>query len=80
MEILATGEPLPLVTAVKCPNKLKSSEIISYLKEKHNILIAGGLGTYKDSIFRVGLMGNSARKEAIDDVLNALRDFIKHQK
>lgn len=80
LEILATGEPLPLVTAVKCPNRLKSSEIISYLKEKHNILITGGLGIYKDSIFRIGLMGNSARKEAIDDVLDALRDFMEHQK
>lgn len=77
LETLAKGAPLPLVTAVKCPVGISSQEVVSFLKEKYAIHIGGGLGEYKESIFRIGHMGLGANKEAIERVLAALADFFK---
>lgn len=80
LEPLATGDPLPLVTAVKCPPGVKSGEIVSFLKEKHDIYISGGLGAYKESTFRVGHMGPGANREAVECFLGAVEDFLNQSK
>jgi alanine-glyoxylate transaminase/serine-glyoxylate transaminase/serine-pyruvate transaminase len=67
----------PIVTAVYGPAGVPTSEIVHFLLEKHNIKIAGGLGEeLKDRVFRVGHMGPKITEEDIDDVLNALSDFL----
>ncbi len=76
LETLAQGEPLPLVTAVKCPPGVKAGEIVSFLKEKHGIYISGGLGAHKEDTFRVGHMGVTATAEAAEVFLEALGDFV----
>jgi alanine-glyoxylate transaminase / serine-glyoxylate transaminase / serine-pyruvate transaminase len=67
----------PVVTAVYGPEGVPTSEIVTYLLEKHNIIIAGGLGEgLKDRVFRVGHMGVMIKEQDIDDVLKALADFL----
>ncbi|GFN24267.1 pyridoxal-phosphate-dependent aminotransferase family protein [Thermanaeromonas sp. C210] len=79
LETLAQGEPLPLVTAVKCPPDVKAEDIVSFLKEKHGIYISGGLGPHKEDTFRVGHMGATATLEAAESFLEALGDFLRHR-
>jgi alanine-glyoxylate transaminase/serine-glyoxylate transaminase/serine-pyruvate transaminase len=68
----------PIVTAVYGPAGVPTSEIVQFLLDKHNIKIAGGLGEgLKDRVFRVGHMGAKITVEDIDDVLNALSDFMR---
>jgi len=68
----------PIVTAVYGPAGVPTSEIVQFLLDKHRIKIAGGLGAgLKDRVFRVGHMGAKIAEEDIDDVLNALSDFMR---
>jgi alanine-glyoxylate transaminase/serine-glyoxylate transaminase/serine-pyruvate transaminase len=67
----------PVATAVYGPEGVSTGEIVSFLLEKHQIKIAGGLGEgLKDRVFRVGHMGPSTNEQDIDDVLEALADFL----
>lgn len=79
MEPLTPDDQLaPVLTAVFAPEGVKIAELTGYLREEHNIMISGGLGkTLKDRVFRVGHMGPTITPEDIDDVLGALRAFLK---
>lgn len=58
LELLAADEVAsPSVTAVKVPEGLKPSAITGPLREKHGVVVAGGQGQAKDSIFRIGHLG-----------------------
>jgi len=47
------------------------------LLNEYNIEIAGGFGTLKDQVWRIGLMGYSSRKENVTLLLGALRELLK---
>lgn len=78
IELFGQGEPLPLVTVCKCPKGTKADRIVTLLKEKHDIYIAGGLGPYKEKTFRVGHMGPLAIPEVAEYFLSALKDCLQH--
>lgn len=46
-----------VVTAVKMPDGLDSSELVQRLRDNDRILISGGQGALKGKIFRIGHMG-----------------------
>jgi len=73
----ATGEPLPLVTAVQCPPGITAKQIVNNLINEYDIWIGSGLGEYKNSVIRIGHMGMSANRESIDRLLVALQGTIK---
>ncbi|MEW6660862.1 MAG: pyridoxal-phosphate-dependent aminotransferase family protein [Bacillota bacterium] len=77
LEPWATGEPLPLVTAVKCPPGIATKQIVDNLINEYGIWIGSGLGEYKNSVFRIGHMGRSANQEAVDRLLAALRGTLE---
>jgi alanine-glyoxylate transaminase/serine-glyoxylate transaminase/serine-pyruvate transaminase len=79
MEPLTPDDQLaPVLTAVFAPEGVKIGELLSYLREEHNIMISGGLGTtLKDRVFRVGHMGPTVTTDDIDDVLGALRAYLE---
>lgn len=77
LEPWATGEPLPLVTAVKCPAGIATKQIVDSLIKDYGIWIGSGLGEYKQTVFRIGHMGASAKKEAIDRLILALQGTLK---
>jgi alanine-glyoxylate transaminase/serine-glyoxylate transaminase/serine-pyruvate transaminase len=66
----------PVLTAVNCPPGVTSGELVKYLIEEHHIQIAGGFGPFRDSVFRVGHMGNALAEQDIDALLTALRHFL----
>jgi aspartate aminotransferase-like enzyme len=49
-------------------------QLLTYVREKESILLAGSLGELKGKVFRVGHMGPEATDEAIESVLAALRN------
>ena len=47
----------PAVTAVKCPKGIDPDELRKLLREKYNVIIAGGQGKFAATTFRVGHLG-----------------------
>ena len=67
---------LPTVTAATLPEGLCSRELQRYLREKHRILVAGGVGQLQDKIFRIGQMGYSARPKLVGRVVSGVKEFL----
>jgi aspartate aminotransferase-like enzyme len=59
------------VTAVNVPDGVDSGRMLSLMREQHGVVLAGGQGTLKGKIFRIGHMGETTAAE-IQDVLDAL--------
>jgi alanine-glyoxylate transaminase/serine-glyoxylate transaminase/serine-pyruvate transaminase len=68
----------PILTAVRSPEGIPSSQIVSYLYEQHGIRISGGFGEQlRDKIFRIGHMGGAITEADIDAVLEGLSAFLE---
>jgi alanine-glyoxylate transaminase/serine-glyoxylate transaminase/serine-pyruvate transaminase len=64
---------LPVLNALKVPDGVDDGAVRGRLLEEHNIEIGGGLGPLAGRIWRVGLMGYSAREENVARFLTAMR-------
>ncbi len=72
-EILAAdGVRLPQLTAVRVPEGVSGPAVQKRLLDEFSIEVGGGLGPTAPPIWRVGLMGVNATREAADRVLAAL--------
>lgn len=67
----------PTVTAAWAHEALPAPELIEFLKERHGILIAGGLDELAGKAFRIGHMGPTARLDAILPVLFGIEDALR---
>jgi alanine-glyoxylate transaminase/serine-glyoxylate transaminase/serine-pyruvate transaminase len=65
---------LPSLTTVRIPGAVDGKAVQSYLLEKFNIEIAGGLGELAGKVWRVGLMGFNSNPANVLLVLNALME------
>ena len=76
----AEDQTAPILTGVRSPDGIPSSQIVNYLYEEHDIKISGGIGDeLKDKIFRIGHMGAAITEADIDAVLEGLAAFL-HKK
>jgi alanine-glyoxylate transaminase/serine-glyoxylate transaminase/serine-pyruvate transaminase len=66
-----------VVNAVCVPEGVNDAAVRRRLLEEHNIEIAGGLGQMRGRIWRVGLMGESSRRENLLRLLNALHQALQ---
>ena len=64
------------VTTVRVPDGVNEAQVRGRLREEFNIEIAGGLGELKGKVWRVGLMGHSAREENVAALLGALEAIL----
>jgi len=67
---------LPPLTTLRLPEAVRSADeagIRRQLLEEHGIEVGGGLGKLAGSVWRVGLMGENARKESVARLETALR-------
>ena len=64
---------LPVLNAVMVPDGADDKQVRQRLLAEHNIEIGGGLGPLAGRIWRIGLMGYSAREENVARLLTALR-------
>ena len=72
------GHRLPELTTVVVPEHLQpiEAEIRSRLRSEYLIEVGGGLGPVTGKVWRVGLMGGSARPESVDRFIEALSAMI----
>lgn len=60
------------VTAIKVPEMLTDSQILSMMREKYHIMIAGCFDVLAGKVIRIGHMGENARIEYVAETLDAL--------
>ncbi len=53
------------VTSIKVPDGIDGQELVKLMREKHDIVIAGGQDHLKGKIIRIGHMGSISEKEII---------------
>ena len=70
---------LPSLTTVKIPKNVDGAKVVTHLREKFQIEIAGGLGELNGKVWRIGMMGYNSRKENALLVSAALKDALKAQ-
>lgn len=63
---------LPMLNAVSIPQGVDDAGVRSRLLKEHGIEIGGGLGPLAGKIWRIGLMGHTARLENVDRFVAAL--------
>jgi alanine-glyoxylate transaminase/serine-glyoxylate transaminase/serine-pyruvate transaminase len=66
------GHRLPMLNAVTVPAGVDEARVRSRLLAEDGIEIGGGLGPMKGRVWRIGLMGESSRRESVLSVLAAL--------
>jgi len=71
------GHQLWQLNAVGVPEGVDEAAVRKQLLAGYNIEIGAGLGPLKGKIWRIGLMGETSRKENVDAFLNALRQILK---
>lgn len=71
---VAEGSRLPMLNAVTVPEGVDEAGVRKCLLEKHRIEIGAGLGPLAGKIWRIGLMGHTARAENVEKLAAALKD------
>ncbi|TVR56941.1 MAG: alanine--glyoxylate aminotransferase family protein [Spirochaetaceae bacterium] len=74
--LVAPESRLPMLNAVRCPEGIDEAKIRSRLLDEHKIEIGAGLGPLAGKIWRVGLMGHTARHENVDRLITALKHVL----
>ncbi len=64
---------LPMLNSVVVPDGVDEAKVRSRLRSEHNIEIGAGLGPLAGKIWRIGLMGHTARPENVERFIAALR-------
>jgi alanine-glyoxylate transaminase/serine-glyoxylate transaminase/serine-pyruvate transaminase len=75
--IVAPDYRLPMLNAVSVPDGLEEAQVRSRLRQEHKIEIGAGLGPLAGKVWRIGLMGHSARPENAQRLVAALRGILK---
>jgi alanine-glyoxylate transaminase/serine-glyoxylate transaminase/serine-pyruvate transaminase len=70
------GHRLPQLTTVGVPDGIDEAKVRAEMLRKFNIEIAAGLGPLKGKVWRIGLMGESSRRENVMLVLAALEQIL----
>jgi alanine-glyoxylate transaminase/serine-glyoxylate transaminase/serine-pyruvate transaminase len=70
------GHRLPQLTAVKVPDGIDDAKVRAELLRTFNLEIGAGLGVFKGKVWRIGLMGESSRRENVMLILNALETVL----
>lgn len=65
------------VTAFYVPEGYTTKEFVKKLKDEYKIMIASSYGEYEKYILRIGHMGEGAKLEYIDRVVEAIKDILK---
>lgn len=70
------GHRLPVLNAVRVPDGIDEAAVRRQLLDDHNIEIGGGLGELAGKVWRIGLMGESARRDHVHSLLTALGELL----
>ena len=67
---------LPMLNAVNIPDGVDDAGVRTALLKEYDIEIGAGLGALAGKIWRIGLMGHTARQENVDRLLSALKALL----
>ncbi|GAK55140.1 aminotransferase, class V [Candidatus Vecturithrix granuli] len=67
---------LPMLNSVYVPDGVDEAAVRTALLEKYKIEIGAGLGPLSGKIWRIGLMGHTARPENVTRLLDALKRLV----
>jgi len=70
------GNRLPDLTTVWVPDGVDEAAVRRELLTRHGIEIGGGLGDYAGKVWRIGLMGHTARARNVTLLVGALRELM----
>ncbi|GBD38235.1 Purine catabolism protein PucG [bacterium HR37] len=70
------GYRLPMLTSVVLPNGVDDAKLRTRLLRDYGIEIGGGLGKTKGRIWRIGLMGETCKRQNVELFLLALKELI----
>ncbi|MBN1685023.1 MAG: alanine--glyoxylate aminotransferase family protein [Spirochaetales bacterium] len=73
---VAEGSRLPMLNAVVCPEGVDEAAVRRKLLKDYHIEIGSGLGPLAGKIWRIGLMGHTARKKNVDTFIAALGELL----
>lgn len=73
------ADRLPTVTAVNIPKQIDGAKARGRLLNQFNIEISGGLGDFKTTMWRIGLMGYSSQRANVLMFLGALETVLLEQ-
>lgn len=77
LAMLVTPESrLPMLNSVKIPDGVDEAAVRSTLLKDYRIEIGAGLGPLAGKIWRIGLMGHTARPENVERLLDALKTIL----
>lgn len=77
--LVEAAHRLPMLTSVRLPKSVQSlgeAVVRSRLLEEFDIEVGAGLGPLAGEIWRIGLMGENARSEPVDRLLEALHKIL----
>ncbi|MFX0181645.1 MAG: pyridoxal-phosphate-dependent aminotransferase family protein [Candidatus Hodarchaeota archaeon] len=69
---------LPMLNAVRIPDNVDDVKTRKVLRDNHKIEIGGGLGPLAGKIWRIGLMGHTARLGNVERLTEALKKILKN--
>jgi alanine-glyoxylate transaminase/serine-glyoxylate transaminase/serine-pyruvate transaminase len=67
---------LPMLNSLFIPEGADDAGVRRRLRNEYKIEIGAGLGPLAGKIWRIGLMGHTARPENVDRVLQALKEIL----
>ncbi|MBI4583410.1 MAG: alanine--glyoxylate aminotransferase family protein [Planctomycetes bacterium] len=70
------GRRLPMLNAVWIPGGIADAAVRQRLLQEYNLEIGGGLAAFAGKIWRIGLMGESSRRENVIFFLSALEGIL----
>lgn len=73
------GHRLPMLNAVTIPEGLDEAAVRKRLLTDYDIEIGGGLGDLTGRIWRIGLMGESARRRSVLLLIAALEEILQQE-
>jgi alanine-glyoxylate transaminase/serine-glyoxylate transaminase/serine-pyruvate transaminase len=77
LEMLVEPEyRLPMLNAVKVPDGVDEAAVRSRLLQEHRIEIGAGLGPLAGAVWRIGVMGHTARPENVQRLLSVLKTVL----
>ena len=75
--VVEEAHRLPQLNSVYLPEGVNDADTRQHLLKEYNLEVGGGLGALAGKVWRIGLMGYSAKKENVALCLKALEDTIK---
>ncbi len=74
--LVAPADRLPMLNSVRIPDGVDEAAVRSTLLKQYKIEIGAGLGPLAGKIWRIGLMGHTARQENVSRLLTALKTIL----